>query len=208
MMSSPAEIRSRLEAAAASQRLVRLERVSRPGQSIDGFVIGVGAKWVLLARIMAGGYFDGVTAVRSREISRVRHDRSFESRSASVQPEWPPQAPSGVEPSDLDTTAGMLAALLRPGVLASIERDRRHDSLWVGVPNELVGRWLYLSEVRPDGTWHERPFGYRFRTITVVTVDDHYLRGLALVAGEPPVEELPHHWTARGWTRVRSDAQS
>lgn len=208
MIFSRAEIRSGLEAAATSQRLVRLERVSRPGQTIDGFVVGVGAKWVLLARIMAGGYFDGVTAVRLREISRVRRDRSFEGRSASLQPEWPPQAPSGVGPSDLDTTAGMLAALLRQGVLASIERDRRHDSLWVGTPNELVGRWLYLSEVRPDGTWHERPLGYRFGTITVVTVDDHYLRGLALVAGKPPVEELPHHWTARARTPVRSCAES
>lgn len=196
-MASLKKIRARLEAAQQSETLIRLNRVSRPDQRFDGFVVGVGQKWVLIARTMNGGFFDGYAAIRLREVRRVRKDRSFEPAFARTQPEWPPRPPVDRPVIDLDTTSGMLATFLTPDALLSIERDKKYDVLWVGVPNELIDRQLYLWEVRSDASWHDAPLGYPIGSITVVCTDDHYLRGLAVVAGPAPVEEMSHHWTAQ-----------
>ncbi|MHA7239115.1 hypothetical protein [Arthrobacter sp. TMS1-12-1] len=182
--------RSRLLTAQQEQFMVRLGRRSRPGQRVDGFVVAVGRKWVLLAQTMDGGFFDGYAAVRLREISRVRPDRSFEQQFAKTRPEWPPGVPSGRPIPDLDTTSGMLKSFLAPGVLFSIERDKKYDAVWIGVPNELTRRYLYLWEVRPDATWHDAPQGYARRSITVARIGDHYLEGLAAIAGPAPSAEF------------------
>lgn len=164
--------------------------MSRPGQCIEGFVVDIGRKWVLIAVTTTGGFFDGYAAVRLADVSRVRFDRSFQRRFAATQPEWPVSAPSGRAVLDLDSTAAMLRTFLTADVLCAIERNKKYDALWVGVPYEIDGRWLYLFEVRPDATWHEVPLGYRNRSITVVRLGDQYLRALSAVAGPIPVHAL------------------
>jgi hypothetical protein len=189
----PEKIRTRLRNTVGSDTSVRLGRVSRPDQIIKGFVVAVGAKWALLEQIMDGGFFDGHVAIRLNEIANVRADTSFEPVFARTQPEWPPAPPHNA-PVDLNTTRGMLASLLRQGQLLGIERDKKYDGTWIGVPNELTRHWLYLWEVRPDATWHEQPLGYRLRTITMVTVNNHHQRGLAAIAGSAPADASPPNW--------------
>ncbi|MHA7209959.1 hypothetical protein [Arthrobacter sp. MDT1-65] len=176
---------------------MRIDRVSRPGQRLDGFVVAVGRKWVLLAQTMDGGFFDGYAAVRLREIAHVRPDRTFEQEFAKTRPEWPPTPLVDRPPPDLDTTSSMLWSFLAPGVLFSIERDRKYDAMWIGAPAELTRRYLYLWEVRPDATWHDVPLGYPLRSITVVRTGDHYLEGLAAIASPVPTEEFTHREAAR-----------
>jgi hypothetical protein len=82
----------------------------------------------------------------------------------------------------------MLMSILRADELFGIERDKKYDAKWIGVPNELTRHWLYMWEVRPDATWHEQPRGYRLRDITLVTINDHYQRGLNAIAGPAPAD--------------------
>lgn len=189
-MPTTKKIRSRLLAAQQEQSLVRLDRVSRPGQTVDGFVVAVGRKWALLAQTMNGGFFDGYAAVHLREVARVRPDRTFEQAFARTRPEWPPAPPSGRPAPDLDTTSRMLISFISPGALFSIERDKKYDAMWVGVPAELTSRHLYLWEVRPDATWHDAPLGYPPRSITLVKTGDHYLKALASMAAPVPIDEF------------------
>jgi hypothetical protein len=193
-VSSPKKVSARLRRAVDDESLLRIALASRPGQMVDGFVVAVGNKWALLQRTMSGGFFDGHVAIRLREIAAIRNSSSFESSFARTQPEWPPAAPARPTTLDLDTTSGMLTSLLLPGELFGIERNKKYDATWIGVPDELTRHWLYMWEVRPDATWHERPFGYRLRTITMVTINDHYQRGLAVVADEPPIDHSAPPW--------------
>lgn len=86
----------------------------------------------------------------------------------------------------------MLVSFLAPGVLFSIERNKKYDAAWIGVPAELTRRHLYLWEVRPDATWHDAPLGYPPKSITIVRTGDHYLQGLASIAETDPAKEFKY----------------
>lgn len=172
-------VRAKLEAAAEKRLLVRIERGPRHADRLDGFVIAVGRKWVLVAKTMDGGYFDGYVAIRVRDVRRVTRDRSFEGVFARTQAEWPPTAPGAV---DLDSTKRMLRSLAATAPLVGLEKEREREGLWIGVVVDLRRGWVRLREVRPDATWHRRPVWYECRAVTKVSVGTHYLVGLATVA--------------------------
>lgn len=187
-MQTRTKVLNRLALARETSTIVKLNRVSAPYETLEGFVVAIGRKWVLVAPIASGGFFDGYAVIRVREIARVRCDRSFQRRFSETRPEWPVNPPPGRPMPDLDSTRGMLRSFLAKGVLCAIERRNKPDLMWVGVPDQLRRHWLYLLEVRSDATWHAGPLGYRLRTITLVRMGDQYLRALAAVAGPAPVE--------------------
>ncbi|MDL9977943.1 hypothetical protein [Microbacterium candidum] len=186
-------IRARLREAQRDQIIVRVQRAS-DRQTYDGFVVGVGKTWMLLTRTMEGGYFDGHAAIRIDDIRRLRIDTSFESRFSRTRPEWPPSRPEGAAEIDLDSTLGVLRTFPQPGRLVGIESAKRPSCTWIGVPDEILGRWFYLWEVRPDATWHESPRGYRRRDIAMVYSGSHYLTGLTSIAGPPPAR-VGENWS-------------
>lgn len=185
-MTSINRIRSKLDKLIGSEQIVKIQRRSRPNYTVDGFVLAVGRDWVLLAATMDGGYFDGYAAIRISDVKSLRPDASFQSGFSKTQPEWPPFPPSSSDALDLDSTRGMLLSLLHKNRLVGIERDLSVDAIWIGVPNELSKRWLYLWEVDSKGAWDEEPLGYKIRTITMVRFNDHYQTALASMAGDPP----------------------
>ncbi|ROP50159.1 MULTISPECIES: hypothetical protein [unclassified Rathayibacter] len=195
-MSKQKKIRKVLLTARAEDSAVRIQRGWKRAETIEGFVVGVGRKWTLIATTTTGGFFDGYATIRLTDITRARPYDSWEHRFFQTLPEWPPRPPAGRSAIDLDTTSGMLATFLEPGVLLSIERRKKH-AMWVGVPNELTRNWFYLWEVDANAVWDPAPRGYRPRTVTLVRTGHLYLQGLAVVADSPPSEDLPHHWTAR-----------
>ena len=187
-MTSADKLRSKLKSYIDSERIVCLRRHSHPYYTINGFVLAVGRSWVLLSRAMEGGYFDGFAAIRIRDIKQLRRDTSFQPEFAKTRPEWPPTLPTIEGNLDLDSTHGMLRSLLRGDHVYGIERDKRVDAIWIGVPNELRKRWLYVWEVDAQGRWHDSPLGYKVGTITTVIFDDHYQTALRAIAGDPPSE--------------------
>lgn len=180
-------VRARLQSAPADQLMV-LRRRSEPGARYSGYVLAVGSKWVLLARVAEGGFFDGHIAFRLADLHDARNDASFESQAARLRPEWPPRIPAGLAGVGLDRTRDVLEAFGADGSLIAVQKTSRPDLIWIGVVDELRRHWLYLWEVRSTGDWKDRPLGYRLRGIAVIERHGQYLRGLEDVAGtEPPM---------------------
>jgi hypothetical protein len=178
-MTSPAAVRRKLEASLETQSLVRIERRPKRAGRIDGFVVAIGRKWVLIAATMDGGYFDGHVAIRLRDVAGVRRDRSFEGTFSRTQPEWPPRVPGEIE---LDSTKGMLETLAATAPLIGIQKERERSALWIGELVHIKRGWVALKEVRPNATWHKRSLWYELRAITHASVGSHYLTGLAAIA--------------------------
>lgn len=170
-----------LKRAAESLTLVRVHRSPRNADRVDGFVLEVGRKWVLIADTRDGGFFDGLVAVRLKHVVSVEQDVTFASRFSRTQPEWPPTASA---PFDLDTTQGLLRDLSRLSPVIAIEQEGRFDTamMWVGKVTEISDGRLWLLEVRPNAKWRKRERGYRLKRITKASVGDEYLTALTTVA--------------------------
>lgn len=174
--------RKRLAAALAEQAMVRIDLHPRHSERVDGFVVGIGKKWGLVAATMDGGYFDGYQAFRLKDVDRVRRDTSFEGRFARTQPEWPTAPP----PVDLDSTVGVVTSLGAWSPLIGIEKANERSAIWIGTLHKAGRKWVWLDEIAPDGSWAAEPLGYRTQRITNVRVGTHYLTALAEVAGDKP----------------------
>lgn len=172
--------RRELESALEERALVRILRRPKHSYRVDGFVVGLGSKWVLVAQTMDGGYFDGYVAFRLRDVTSVTRDRTFEGRFAATQPEWPPSAPGEI---DLTSTKRMLRTLAPTGTLIGIEKENERSAVWIGQVVDVRRGWVALHEVRPDARWRKKPLWYRVRAVTSASVGTHYLRGLAEIAG-------------------------
>ena len=72
--SSPSsrEVRSTLHAAEEDRTLVRLHRTIRRSDDIEGFVVGVGDKWVLLALLDDLLILNGYVGVRLDDVEKVQ----------------------------------------------------------------------------------------------------------------------------------------
>lgn len=184
-MTSRVSKADRLRRAVQSKALVRIKRSPRNADRVDGIVVAVGSKWALIAQTGDGGFFEGLVAIRVKDVVKVKKDSSFEGRFAQTQPEWPPTAPADL---DLDTTAGLIKGMSPISSLFGIEQERRFHSqmAWIGVVDEVTSGWLWLHEVRPDATWRKRPLGYKLRRITKVFISSRYLTALAAIAGTGP----------------------
>lgn len=180
------KVQSKLQRALATSSIYRLSREIDAMERVDGFVVGLGAKWVLVARTMDGGYSDGLVALRVRDISSLAKDRSFETAFAMTQPR---PGPDDLATIDLDRTDQVIETMSCLSSLIAVERDRTEPGcLWIGRYVGTHGRWVGLLEVRPDASWHRKPLGYRMREVTSVSIGSHYLTALAAVAPEPPRE--------------------
>lgn len=147
---------------------------------IDGFVVGLGDKWVLIARTMDGGYSDGLIAIRVRDVSALAKDRSFETEFAVTQAQ---PAPADLAAIDLDRTEKVIATMSSLASLVAIERERvRTGCIWIGKYVGKRGKWFGLLEVRPNASWHRKPRGYRLGDVTTVSINSHYLIALAEIA--------------------------
>ncbi|WP_350352750.1 hypothetical protein ABS642_06995 [Microbacterium sp. A8/3-1] len=169
--------------AADAQKLVRIERRPKHAGRLDGLVVQVGAKWALMARVVDGGYFDGFVAFRVKDVKRVTDDESVAATFAQTLSDWPPVCSDLL---DLDSTVGVLNGLGHSGQLLGIQQERERDSLWIGILDEIIGRFVYFHGVRPDATWHPESLGYRLRSITAVEIGRRYFAALSVIAGEGP----------------------
>jgi hypothetical protein len=136
----------------------------------------MGSKWMLLHQIDDAGAFDGYVALRVRDVATIKPDRTFAVRAAQQSLRWPPTLPI-----DLDTTRGLLTSFGRASDsgLIGIEKERERYAQWIGTFDEIIGKYVYLLEVHPNGKWHRQPLGYRIRSITSVGMGGLYRDALA-----------------------------
>jgi hypothetical protein len=166
------------EAMEARKLVVVLRRV-KFADDHRGFVVGIGSRWMLLQETDDAGAFDGYVAVRIRDVDKLKPDRSFAVRAAPSLPHWPPAPPSAT--IDLNTTRGVLTGFrdASESGLIAIKKERRRYAQWIGVFDEVIGKYVYLHEVDPDGKWDDQPLGYKIGAITMVGTGGLYRDALA-----------------------------
>ncbi|MFJ2368737.1 hypothetical protein [Microbacterium sp. NPDC087665] len=171
-----------------AKAILRIERKPKFADRVDGIVLRIGKRWVLLAQTTDGGYFDGCIVLRLRDVARVTPDETFAQEFVKMQPEWPPSFPLDV---DLNDAASALGGFTRQGELLGIQKENERSAIWVGTLDQVTPRYIYLNEVRPDATWHPRPLGYKLRSITRAEVGTRYLFGLSAIANARASPVLP-----------------
>ena len=181
---SSRDVRAGLEAA-GPETLVRVTRGIPRSDWLEGFVVGVGKVWVLLALLDPNIYLNGFVAVRIADISTVKAPRSasFVRRALEVRGEWPPVG-SDV---DLDGAAELVrtASEVAPLVNLQFERDDP-KACFIGRPVRFTKNTVYLLEVDPQAEWETQPSKWRLTDLTRVEFLGRYEEALALVAGPPP----------------------
>lgn len=182
-------VRHDLDKALRTRRHVRLLRSARFADDMEGFVVGVGRTWVLVALTELGGHHGGWAATRIKHVDRVHRIRSFQEDFARSQAAWPP-APPGVV--DLDRTADLLTSMqAHAGVIGIEQEDRLAQTQWIGRVDEVASGRLWLHEVDPRARWHDDVAGYRLRNITSVTIATPYMRALEDVLRQAGRSEPP-----------------
>jgi hypothetical protein len=169
-----------LKRAQAGRTFVRIHRSIEKGDSVDGYVLGVGRKWLLVAELDELDLV-GVSAIRTRDVRRVRR-RKVQATARHVlelRGQWPPTAPQTI---DLDRSRSVLSALVSEHALVSVFIERRAaDCCWVGVPTSFRSKGFQLRGLNPDLSWGTKPTRWRWKHVTRLDVDNRYLR--ALTAG-------------------------
>jgi hypothetical protein len=183
-VSKQSKVGAKLRRALGKPSIYRVSRRSESMDRVEGFVVGLGKKWVLLARTADGGYPDGLTAIRVRDVSSIEKDRSFATEFANTQSQ---PSPAELTSIDLDRTDQVIETMSALAGMVAVERERiRTGSMWIGEYQGKRGKWFGLLEVRPNASWHRKPFAYRLRDVTTVSVQSRYLRALAAIAQESP----------------------
>lgn len=177
--------RARLERARDDQVVVTVERDLRYAARVDGFVVDVGRRWVLLQGALDSGRPDGWTAVRVKDVTKVkRRPDHFSNEIARSLPSWPPAPPWEI---DLETRTGMLRSFASGGRLAELYCDDRSDTFWCVSIHEVRRRWFVVQDVTPAATWND-PSEFRKSDVTRVDVGTDYLTALESVTPpEPPL---------------------
>jgi hypothetical protein len=174
-----------LETAVRDQMLVRVSRTIRRGK-LDGFVVGIGQAWVLLAVLDPNIYLNGYAALRLGDVSKVKQrggPDTFVSRALAARGEWPPVAVD----VDLDSVADLVrtASDVAPLITLHVEEDDP-DVCFIGRPVRFTSRSVHLLEITPQAEWHDHPTKWAFSDVTRVDFGGRYEEALALIGGAPP----------------------
>lgn len=168
------------------QLLVRVSRTIPRSDRLDGFVVGTGKVWLLLALVDPNLYLNGFAAIRLRDISKVKPPKSasFVRRALEMRGEWPPAGAN----VDLDGVEALVrsAAEVAPLVNLQFERDLP-EVCYIGKPVRFTKSSLHLLEVDPQAEWEKRPSKWLLADVTRVEFLGRYEEALALVAGPPPI---------------------
>lgn len=184
-------MRKELRRAMFRQRPVRV--VVGP-DTLSGYPVGIGRKWLLLHALDEGMNFDGYSAVRLSAVSGLDlPDDTLPRRVLQSRGQWPPRPPVPVFPLDRTTDLVLAAAAAYP--LIAIECHEQDPGLrFVGVPLGVEERHLRLHQLKHDLTWQPGPVRWWLRNVTLVEVGGAYERALWEAVGPDP---LPGTGTSR-----------
>ena len=178
-------VRADLRAAAASRQLVRILRTIRGADKIEGFVLKIGAEWLLVHNLDPEIFLDGHVALRLRDVRNVKPlaSASFTARALQHFGDRP-RMPGRV---DLTSTRTVIESASRRFPLVTVHVERRNPTVcYIGVPVDINSKTLRLRHITPDADWEKDPINYPLRDITRVEIGGHYERALLAVGGRPP----------------------
>lgn len=156
--------------------VVRIDRKPLDKDSLDGFVVGVSGKLLLLHLVEGNNlYLHGYAAVRLEDIRSYRVDTTFVTRALRLLDRKP------IVPTNIDLTdwESLLDSLKNRYPLLMIEMEQKRPGVgFVGQIARQTPRSVRLEEVNPHGEWGkiER---FAYKDITQVTFDNGYVNALA-----------------------------
>jgi hypothetical protein len=178
------KVNTQLARAAEKLELVRLRRGIPGADEIEGYVLDIGAEWVLLSRFDPGVFLNGSEVVRRSDIvgAGKRPSRQFGRRALELHGEWPPTLPGWEVP--LDDVGSLLFAVAerRPLLTIYVEADDP-DACFIGAPVKVGRRKLSLVEVSPRAVWDAKPTKWPLEDITRIDFGSRYEQALYDVGG-------------------------
>lgn len=162
--------------------LVQLPRSLKRADLVEGYVVAIGTRWVVLATVTAG-HPDCWSVVRRADLRGVWEGRGerFTRRVFELEDCWPPSPPAA--PLALDGTVQELidsAAAAFPLVTIYVGDE---DACQIGRPVRWTAKWLYWRDLDTNAEWVPTLHRYRRSDILRVDVGGRYEASLALVAG-------------------------
>lgn len=179
---------ARLERAQDDQLLVRVRRWIPEADVLEGFVVGLGEKWIALQRLSDRIAFDGWQLMRLKDVQAVslEPDRdNFEITVLKRRNQWPPTGPT----LSLDDTLGALNSASAADPMISIfDEFARPDVCWIGTIRSLGPDKISFLEVNTRGGWARKPRTVDPADVTRIDLGGGYEEALQIVAGPAPSE--------------------
>jgi hypothetical protein len=185
---SRATLISYLRHAQSKHWLVTVHRRIPETGEIEGYVVGIGKKWVLLQTPDDARHLNEHVAMKIVDVVKVDRRDSVEAAVRElneIHDAWPPRPPDGGLPLDATRRLIKAAARIGPVVTFSIEWD---EPTWcfIGVPVTWRQHEVDVAEISPQGRWKKKPKTMDVRRITRIDLGGRYEAGLREIAGPPP----------------------
>jgi hypothetical protein len=143
--------------------LVRIYRSIDGSETLRGCVMHENRKWLLLANLHDGVFFDGYIAVRQRHIINIQKHRGFEKRALAAMG----SVPSPLEGLAAESTKSLITDMAQRFPLMSVYREFRNpDTRLIGHVLTAKGSHLELRNVDSNGEMDHQPARVALREIT------------------------------------------
>jgi hypothetical protein len=175
----------RIREAEETRRLVRVARMIRGADRLDGFVVAIGPKWIVLHTLDHGMFLNGYSAIRLGDIKRVKveADDSFPAKALRVRAEER-LVPEGV---DLGSTQSVISTAAGLFGLVTLNYEKDDPTVcFIGAVKKVSDKSVRLFEITPDAAWHEDTTKWPLNNITRIDFGGRYEDALLAVGGEPP----------------------
>jgi len=156
--------------------VVRIDRKPIDKYPLEGFVVGVSGK-LLLLHIVDGNtlFLGGYAVVRLSDIRSYRIDKSFVTRALRLL-DRTPVIPDGVDLTDWES---VLASLKNRCPLLMLETEKKRPGCgFVGQIARQTPRSVKIEEVNTKGIWTKME-RFAYKDITQIGFDNGYINALA-----------------------------
>ena len=173
--------------AKSSKLLVRVQRTGFEQGHIQGRVVSIGARLVVLAVVNSELWPNGLITLRQADITHLyipAPHAAFIERVLALREVHLPRFTLSIT----DWLSVVRGALRRyPLVTVHTEEDDP-DTCSIGVPTALTAAEMKLRVVTPGAKWRSEPVTVPWKAVTRVDFGGGYEEALSLVAGGPPKE--------------------
>ncbi len=179
--------RLQLRAAMERAELVRVWRTGLEEGSFCGYVAGVGLEFLLLWVVGDQITFDGLYAMRLRDVSEVEAPEAhhvFIGKALGlrkIHPRLPRDFP-------LDDIGQVIRATAEHAAVMGVHVDSEEETevCYIGRLLNIEEDGFNLQEITPDAEWLREPSFFAWDEVSTISFDEPYAQALLDVAGQPP----------------------
>jgi hypothetical protein len=179
--------RQQLRAAMQAGELVRVWRGNLEEGSFCGYVAGMGMEFLLLWVVGDQISFDGLYAMRLRDITEVEAPEAhqvFIGKALAIRkiiPRLPRDFP-------LDGIDQVLRATAEHAAVMGVHVDSEEETevCYIGRLLNIEEDGFNLQEITPDAEWLREPSFFAWDEISTISFDEPYAQALLDVAGQWP----------------------